>query len=291
MPRRRFGVVLLVPEPWATEIQGLRRGLGDPARERVAPHITLVPPVNVRVDDVAEALRILRAAGIRQGAALTLDLGPAASFVPTSETGYLAVGGAHAALAALDALRLAVFTGPLERSLDHPFVPHCTIADGVARERIAAGVEALADYRATIAFDRLHLLEEQRLEGHRRWVPVADAPFAAPAIVGRGGVELELTTTSLVDPEGVAVLEAARARDPADQDDDELLDEVDGAGVPAGAAPVVVTARRSARVVGVALGWSHPQLQGEVTIVAVAPEHHGQGIGRQLHAALESAIS
>lgn len=288
MPRRRFGVVLLVPEPWATEIQGLRRGLGDTSRGRVAPHITLVPPVNVHVDAVPEALRILRAAATQQATRLTLELGPARSFVPASETGYLAVGGDDGEREALLALRLAVFAGPLERPLEHAFVPHCTIADGAERSRIAAGVEALADFVVTVSFDRLHLLEEQRVDDRRRWVPIADAPFAAPVVVGRGGVELELTTSDLVDPEGVALVAAAVARDPADRDEDEVLDG--DTSVPAGATPVVVTARRAGSVVGVAQGWSHPQLQGEVTLVAVAIDHHAQGVGRQVRQFLIHAM-
>lgn len=288
MPRRRFGVVLLVPEPWATEIQGLRRGLGDTSRQRVDPHITLVPPVNVHVDAVPEVLRILRRSGVAQARGLTLVLGPARSFVPASETGYLEVVGDAAEPAALEALRDAVFTGPLERSVEFPFVAHCTIADGVGRERIAAALTALADYRVTVTFDRLHLLEELHIDGRRRWVPIADAPFGPPAVVGRGGVELELTTTALVDPEGMALVEGAQARPPEDADDDEVLDG--DLAVPAGARRVVVTARRGGSVVAVAQGWSHPQLQGDVALIAVAPDHHDQGVGRQVRAALESTI-
>jgi 2'-5' RNA ligase len=295
MPRRRFGVVLLVPEPWASEIQGLRRGLGDTSRERVAPHITLVPPVNVHVDQVAEVLRILRSAGIsRRDEPLVLELGPARSFVPASETAFLAVGGDEHARTGLDALRTAVFTGPLERTLEFPFVAHVTIADGVERPRIAAAVEALQEYVVTASFDRVHLLEEQRIDGMRRWVPIADAPFAAPGVVGRGGVELELTTSELVDPEGLVLVDAALAPDREgpdreSQDDDEVLDG--DATLPAGAAPVVITARRAGTVVAVGRGWRHPHLHGEVTLVAVAPDHHDQGIGAQVAAALASATS
>jgi hypothetical protein len=53
MGRHRLGVVLLVPDPWAAEVDGLRRALGDEALDRVAPHITLVPPSNVSDEDLA----------------------------------------------------------------------------------------------------------------------------------------------------------------------------------------------------------------------------------------------
>ena len=58
----RFGVVLLVPPPTAHEVDGLRRAFVDPALDRVPPHVTLVPPVNVRAEDVAITLQGLRAA-------------------------------------------------------------------------------------------------------------------------------------------------------------------------------------------------------------------------------------
>jgi hypothetical protein len=48
VPRVRLASALLVPEPFAREIDGLRRALDDDI-DRVPPHLTLVPPVNVRV--------------------------------------------------------------------------------------------------------------------------------------------------------------------------------------------------------------------------------------------------
>src|SRR5690349_3124288 len=103
MPRVRLGVVIVVPEPVATEIQGLRRALGDPVLDRIMPHVTLVPPVNVRVDDVPAALAVLRAAaaGAR---ALTVELGAPQTFGPGSPTLHLPVGGSDADLVRLDRL-------------------------------------------------------------------------------------------------------------------------------------------------------------------------------------------
>ena len=55
-PRVRLGVVLLVPPPVAGEIDGLRRAVGDGALGKVAPHVTLVPPVNVRDERLLDAV-------------------------------------------------------------------------------------------------------------------------------------------------------------------------------------------------------------------------------------------
>ncbi len=71
MARVRLGVALLVPPPFDTEIDGLRRALGDGALGRIPAHLTLVPPVNVREERLGEALAALRrAAAARAKAAL-----------------------------------------------------------------------------------------------------------------------------------------------------------------------------------------------------------------------------
>jgi 2'-5' RNA ligase len=81
--RRRFGVVVLITGAAAAEIDGLRRAVGDPWLDRVPPHVTLVPPVNVRESELETALAVLRAAAA-QARPFTLELGPTATFLPAS---------------------------------------------------------------------------------------------------------------------------------------------------------------------------------------------------------------
>ena len=138
----RLGVALLLPAPLDAEVDGLRRALGDGSLGRIPAHLTLVPPVNVREDRLAEALAVLRAAGAATRP-FTVTLGPPASFLPDSPTLYLAVGdGAH-----VRALRDRVFVDPLARPLTWPFVPHVTLADEAGPARIDAALAALSDYR------------------------------------------------------------------------------------------------------------------------------------------------
>jgi len=169
VPRRRFAVALLLPDDLSREGDGLRRGLGDD-RARVAPHLTLVPPVNVREDAVPEALAVLKAAGTTVEP-FDLELGPVATFHPATPVVHLAVRGA---LDAVVALREALFVAPLARVVDHPFVPHVTIGVDVEPERIGAAVRALADFDARWPVRSLVLLED-RAPGPRRWNPVAEA--------------------------------------------------------------------------------------------------------------------
>jgi 2'-5' RNA ligase len=171
MSRRRLGVVLLLPEPAATEVDGLRRALGDGTLGRIPAHLTLVPPVNVREDDMPATLEVLRQSAA-QTRPLDLRLGPATTFHPTTPVVYLGVDGN---VAALHDLRGRVFRAPLDRPLTLPFVPHVTLADEMEVDRIAAAVSALADYVVDVRFEAVHLLEEGR---GRVWRPVADARFS-----------------------------------------------------------------------------------------------------------------
>lgn len=260
MPKARLGVALLVPSPLASEVDGLRRALGDGALGRIAPHITLVPPVNVREDRMGDALAVLRKAAARTRP-LLLELGPIRTFLPVNPVVYLAVAGDGAG--GLQELRDAVFSEPLARPLTWPWVPHVTLADEAAPERITAAVAALADYRVEAVFDRVHVLRESP---GRRWEPIADAPFAPAVVVGRGGLPLDLSVTDRLDPEALAV--AVRP-----------------------GRPFAVTARRNGRVVGTAAGTAGDDGEAVLSWLAVHPDERRQGVGSHLLASAVSAVA
>lgn len=261
MARQRLGVALLVPEPVATEMDGVRRALGDDTLGRIPAHITLIPPVNVNDADMSDALALLRetAAATRP---LRLELGPPTTFHPVTPVIYLAVGGD---LEALHDLRERVFHPPLSRPLSHSFVPHATLADEIDPTRIPPALAALASYRADVMIDRVHVLREGK---GRMWRPIADAPFAPPRVIGRGGLPVEITETQLVDPLARLLLPGTAAP------------SSDGPGAWA------LTARRDGCVVGVAHGAAVGD-RLEVAALVVAPPHRRQGIGGHLRAALE----
>ena len=263
MARQRLGVVLLVPQPLATQIDGVRRALGDGALGRIEPHITLVPPVNVAERDLPKAFSIVRTAagGV---APLTLRIGPVDTFAPVNPVAYLRVRGEGQVLDALERLRLGCLQGPLERTSDHEFVPHVTIADDLAADRLDAAASVLADLRADVTFDRVHVLAE--LPG-RIWRPVADAPLGErPATVGRGSLPLDLVESGRPDVEAAAL----------------LAFEESTAGT-----PFAITAYREGQVVAAAWGWSARGAL-ELADLVVAAEHRGQGIGRHLVAAVDA---
>lgn len=260
--RRRLGVALLLDEPVRSEVEGLRRAVGDPSVGRMDPHVTLVPPVNVRHVDLPVALSVLRSAASAQSGPIAATLGPPATFLPHNPVVYLEVGGD---LEALGRLRDGVFEQPLSRALTWPWVPHVTVGDGIAADRIRAALTVLADYVASTAFDRVVLLEEQQ---GRRWFPIADVLLGPSVVVGTGGIAVTITRGRLVDPEARAAVGRAfpgRALTP----------------------PIVLTARTEGGVAGVAGAWV--DRSGAHAGVLVIESCRRQGIGGHLLAHLESA--
>jgi 2'-5' RNA ligase len=248
MARVRIGVVMLVPHPLAAEIDGLRRATGDGSLDRVPPHCTLVPPVNVREDALDQVL-----AGLRHEAHVTAPiratLGPPATFLPLTPVLQLPVTGDDGAITEL---RGRVFRPPLDREETWSFVPHVTLADNAEPARIEAAIEALRGYITTVTFDRLHVLQEQP---SRRWEPIIDAAFAEPAVIGRGGLPLELELTTQPAPT-------------------------------AGRGSFAITARRHGDEVGRAVGWIEGDTAELVELTVTEANRH-QGIGTHLLKAVE----
>jgi len=291
MGRRRFGVAVFVPRPVATEVDGLRRAFGDRAIGRIAPHITLVPPVNVRDENVADAVAAVDAAAVACQP-FAAALGAADTFWPTTPVLYLTVGD-ESARAALDALRAGVFVPPLARPIGHDFEPHVTIGrHSGPGYRLDAGVSAFSAYEAPFEVDRLSLMELLRAEdddgeSSTVWTSIHEAPLGGPTIVARGPMQVELSATAVVSDDALALLAAEHGPGGS-------LDPVDGVPVervaerrpPRGR--VVVTARRDRELLGVVVGrriaeWS------TIDTVVVAPAHRGQGIAGHLRRAFDQA--
>lgn len=269
MSRHRIAVALLVAQPLATELDGLRRALGAGERERVPPHITLASPINVRDKELLDALEVVRSAAAA-ASSLQLTLGPVSTFAPVTPTMHLAVGGGS--LDRLLALRSAVVgAAPLQREDPYDYTPHVTLAQELAPvERIEPALAVLRDWQAEVTFDRVHVL---RQAPDKAWKPFADAPLAPSAVLGRGGIEVVITTTARPEPEAAALL---------------ALSSSAGSGAAGGdSRPFAMNARLGQRVAGAAWGWT----SGSVAIVAdlaVAEVHRRQGLGRKVLDAVES---
>jgi 2'-5' RNA ligase/predicted N-acetyltransferase YhbS len=272
VPRVRLAVALLVPARAAAEIDVLRRALGADT-VRVAPHLTLVPPVNVAEGRLEEAEDLVRVAAAASRPIATV-LGPPTTFLPMNPVVYLAVGP-PAAVSAVEDLRARIFTGPLVRPLTWPFVPHVTVVDGGGEDRIVAAATALADHVVPVTFDAVALLREHRDDdGVRIWRPLLEARFGGPSVVGRGGLELELDVGSRLAHDA--------ERWAAATEEDHRRARVGGGSAPD--EPVTVTARRDGAVVGVAAGTCRDG-DADLERLLVDPAVRREGIGSHLLAA------
>jgi GNAT superfamily N-acetyltransferase/2'-5' RNA ligase len=265
-------VALVATGPVATEIDGLRRALGARALLRIAPHVTVVPPLNVREEDLEDVLDHVRAAA-RTSAPITLELGPPATFSPRAPVLYLAVGGD---LEVLGALRDELVAGPLAPPPgreERDFVPHLTLDQRIGPGRLGHALEALADYRAHHCFERVTVLEQ---DDEHRWRPLADAALGRPMVVGRGSFDVELSVVSQPDPVVAAWAE-------------ELWEAYSRQRY----GPKVHPFERYAviaRVKGRPVGYAEGDIRGsalKLGRLVVSPEWRGHGIGSHLLRAVE----
>ena len=139
-----LGVVVSVPDPWAQLLVEWRGKCGDPQASLVPPHVTLLPPTEVRACD-----RALISAHLAEVAAahppFDMHLSGTGTFRPVSEVVFVAVarGIADCELIATD-----VRTGPLERPLNFPYHPHVTVAHDVPGDMLDMAYAGLAEVHA-----------------------------------------------------------------------------------------------------------------------------------------------
>jgi len=248
MARRRLGVVLLLPDDVALEVDTLRRALGDNALGRIPAHITLVPPVNVREESLDDAIALIRAAAGAERGPVRLHLGPVTTFHPVTPVVYLRVGGD---VDAVHRLRAAVFHPPLERTVDYEFVPHVTLGDEVEQAAIEGALSALRNYSSDVDIAALTLMEQG---DDRVWHPLADAWFDSARRGPSGGLHVDVTVHAVASP---------------------------GAERLGGQRPLVIEARIDGAVVGLARGRIDAPTAW-IDEIAVADASRGLGIGGSL---------
>jgi hypothetical protein len=175
-------------------------------------------------------------------------------------------------------------------------VPHVTLADTASEARIDAALAALDRFAMVTSVECITILEERR---GRVWRPLADAALAPPAVIGRGGLAVEITRGRIVDPETHALFDAVGGVAPGlavmwpETDQESTEPELFGpestrpGWQPAGL-PIVLSARREGQVVGAGVAW-RSDAGGQVAVI-VGPGTRRQGIGGMVLAHLEAAV-
>lgn len=283
MARRRVLVAIVPPVTVAEQVRTLRWALGDRRPERIVPHVTIVPPFNVATDDVDRFRRHIRSV-VLATTPFSVSVSGLATFAPSTPTIHLEVhdGGSGA----LTQLRSRLGLDGLVPVDGRPFRPHMTVRSRASDEQIEAALVAGSplfsipvndptDGSGDPASDprmRWEVGSVQLMEQHHRagigtlWQPIAEEPFGPPVVVGRGGVELVIRTTSVFDA--------------APWEDGEFPPGIDAAHGQA----LCVTAER-ADVIGRPIGGAMGQVRdryAELHWLRVSHEHRGMGVGRHV---------
>ncbi|MGP8064904.1 MAG: GNAT family N-acetyltransferase [Acidimicrobiales bacterium] len=274
--RRRLLVALTVAGGAAREVDGLRRALGGSGLGRIDPHVTLVPPVNVREEGLVDVLRLVR--GVATAGPVEVVLGPARTFAPRTPVVYLEVGGDTARIADL---RRRLSQPPLVPGVarpERPFVPHVTIGGRVDRARIAGALAMLDEFKLAVALATVVLCEQDVVAPRHPWHVIADVALGSGATVGRGGRELVFVGSTILDPETAEWAQATPGEEPPGPENDEA------------AIRFVLVAYAGGRPVGAVVGSARGATV-EIHRIRVDAGRRGEGIGGQLVAAAERAAA
>ena len=166
-----IGVALAIPEPWASELQDYRLSVGDTTATMIPTHITLIPPIEVDEDDLAEVEKHLTEVASATSA-FRIHLRGTGTFRPVTEVVFvtLAVGISECELLA-EAISAA---DDIDRDSRFPYHPHVTVAQDVSSEALDAVFEDLAGFSARFDVDSFTLFSHG---GEGPWQPRRDYPL------------------------------------------------------------------------------------------------------------------
>lgn len=170
MSRLQIGVAVGVPEPYRSQLHDWRERLGDAGARAIPPHVTLLPPTGLAVEDL-DAVRVHLEAIAAAHPPFRLELAGSATFRPVSPVVFVQLrqGMAECAL-----LEREVRQGPLQRDTAFPYYPHVTVAHELTDAELDVAEAELAGY--TAAFDVSGICLFERAEDGC-WRPMQSFPL------------------------------------------------------------------------------------------------------------------
>ena len=152
---RTIGVSIPVPAPHAAELTAWRARFGDPLAHAVPPHITLLPPSQLHLDEL-DAVREHLETTAAACAPFEVVLRGTATFRPVSPVVFVQVARG---ISECELLQSAVRTGPLRRDIAFPYHPHVTVAHDVEEVALDRAELVLRDWEATFTVKGFSLYE------------------------------------------------------------------------------------------------------------------------------------
>jgi 2'-5' RNA ligase len=159
-----IGVAVAIPEPWATELQDYRTGVGDAMAATIPTHITLVPPTEVD-DDELEKIHAHLVAVAADVQAFDVHLRGTGTFRPVSPVVFV---GLVEGISQFEQLADAVRRGPLAVDLHFPYHPHVTIAHHLSEQQLDRAFDELAEFECEFVVEHMGLYVH---EHERGWIP------------------------------------------------------------------------------------------------------------------------
>ncbi|HYF72383.1 MAG TPA: 2'-5' RNA ligase family protein [Nocardioides sp.] len=167
-----IGVAVAIPEPWASELQDYRKGVGDHTAAMIPTHITLVPPTEIDDRELAEVERHLEDVAA-QTVGFCVHLRGTGTFRPVSPVVFVTL---VEGISRCEQLAKALRRGPLEVELQYPYHPHVTIAHHLADDLLDQAFTELAGFECEFDVERFHLYVHDDRDG---WRPTRDFPLQA----------------------------------------------------------------------------------------------------------------
>lgn len=193
--RQRLLVAYSLRDRAAHEVDAFRRALRSSEIERIAPHITLVPPVNVDSSRV-ESLTVLLEQKVTQLAPFPVLFSGVETFAPLHHVIYLRVGEGFSDL---EHLRAKCQVGELVVNETRTFVPHVTLKSHANPELATHARALLAGFTLSVEVDRVTLLRVDEQSANRRWVKEGEFVIGSAMTLGRGSEEVVLTLSSVLN--------------------------------------------------------------------------------------------
>lgn len=162
-----IGVAIPVPDPYGAMLREKRAGFGDPMASTVPSHVTLIPPTEVKRDE----LDVVHAALERASVALPpfpMRLRGTGTFRPVSPVVFVAVSQG---ISYTEMLARCVRTALDSPEPAFPYHPHVTVAHNLEDAALDRAYDELSDFECQFLVSGFALYHHEEGSG---WVPQRD---------------------------------------------------------------------------------------------------------------------
>lgn len=167
-----IGVAIPVPEPYGSLLREKRAAFGDPMAETIPSHVTLIPPTDVRDDELDCVCSALERASVTLPP-FKMKLRGTGTFRPVSPVVFVAVSQG---ISYTEMLARCVRDALDSPEPEFPFHPHVTVAHNLDDASLDRAYEDLSDFECDFTVDEFALYHHEEEAG---WVPQRAFPLGS----------------------------------------------------------------------------------------------------------------